>query len=909
MQVVGVTMLIMVTAVIYVKSPLRADSQVSDAVSLTGVSAEALVEALSDEDFKTREDARMELWKMGEGALAAVERAAVSKNPEVAARAEGLLFYIRIGIAHDSSDEVIDLVLQYLEGNAANQYGILFKLSELGQWRQVLALYNRDEANVLNPQIVLLVDSLVAREARAAVLVKDYREAQEIIALAPDSLRSSMLRVWFHNNLSQKDAKGLSDELSEEFARLLKSDGVEGAQLRMAAQCLEGDLVGALENARLLGDEKIVPLLHALLGDAKPWLSMNIESERVSGDIKRLWKLQLLRLEGEDIAAHELAKEMLEDLEGNEGTHDERLIMSSLAANGYAQEALGILSRSYPFIASTYYKLSDDPQLSLAMLGIEKGTVAPYTEWIETVTEDALKDEAHYEKLLLLASFHHYHGEPEHVMAVMEPLMAALQKANSHDWYELIGALTEQFMAEQAIELIKGRIEDPEVVARSLECLLDRSGTQGELQNWQQVIWKLIKAKNDGALAVSIDEIAMLSGIIADPTGRTAEIEQELRDEVSKLPQDERVTLVEELYCFTTVRNDFIEAQQLASQMPANEPRWQQVVYFYDKAFGHWAKIEDSLAEEAKNNPGDMQRWTDWYICLRKLGKDAAAKDVYQQLLLVTMMEGQAINTVATKLHEAGYYKESTELREIMLLASPSLSVQSAQSILALVGQSEHFYQTGQWSKSSALKEMYLQIRMRGRIEAEDVASLLNTRFYADLGLGMSLYEEGHAEEAIAVFDKCRKFVSNGSLADDFFPALRKIDIGDNYAKWFEESYAKVAQVCKEYPNADNTHNTAAWLCSRALLRVDEGFTHAQAATKLRPSTGAYLDTMAEIWLARGDREKAIEWSIKATTSAVSHAQGKPRASGVAFTEYQMLKKQQDRFRNAPIPSGYKINR
>ena len=58
-------------------------------------------------------------------------------------------------------------------------------------------------------------------------------------------------------------------------------------------------------------------------------------------------------------------------------------------------------------------------------------------------------------------------------------------------------------------------------------------------------------------------------------------------------------------------------------------------------------------------------------------------------------------------------------------------------------------------------------------------------------------------------------------------------------------------------------------------------------ALELRPQTAAYLDTLGEVWFARGDRERALKWSGK----AVQHAPG-----------VDTLLRQHERFRTAPIP-------
>ena len=109
----------------------------------------------------------------------------------------------------------------------------------------------------------------------------------------------------------------------------------------------------------------------------------------------------------------------------------------------------------------------------------------------------------------------------------------------------------------------------------------------------------------------------------------------------------------------------------------------------------------------------------------------------------------------------------------------------------------------------------------------------------------------------------------------------------EQHDKWFEISWNRVNDVIAEYPTSDNSRNTAGWLASRARRHLPEAEKHLQEALALSPRQSAYLDTMAEIQFAKGDRAKALEWSQRA----------------VNFMPLDpMLRRQQERFRTAPLP-------
>jgi tetratricopeptide (TPR) repeat protein len=129
--------------------------------------------------------------------------------------------------------------------------------------------------------------------------------------------------------------------------------------------------------------------------------------------------------------------------------------------------------------------------------------------------------------------------------------------------------------------------------------------------------------------------------------------------------------------------------------------------------------------------------------------------------------------------------------------------------------------------------------------------------------------------------------LADASLADQFFPALRLIGAKAEHDAWFEESWQALMKNRDRFPQDDNVRNSAAWLAARSMRRLDDAEKEVKEALRLRPNQAAYLDTVAEIWFARGNRPKAIEWSKKAINS-------EPGASS--------LREQYHRFGSAPFP-------
>jgi len=66
------------------------------------------------------------------------------------------------------------------------------------------------------------------------------------------------------------------------------------------------------------------------------------------------------------------------------------------------------------------------------------------------------------------------------------------------------------------------------------------------------------------------------------------------------------------------------------------------------------------------------------------------------------------------------------------------------------------------------------------------------------------------------------------------------------------------------HPDCALLHNNLAWTAARCGRRLDEAQQHAQRAVELDPDNASYVDTLAEVYFQRGDRESALRHSRRA---------------------------------------------
>ncbi|MGJ8678212.1 MAG: hypothetical protein ACSHX0_11890 [Akkermansiaceae bacterium] len=888
------------------------------ALILTQLSASAqnndttqLIQQLNHKDFQTREAALEQLWQLGTRALPALQEAAASSDPEITARAENLVFYISIGLLPNSPQEVIELVIQYSKNDVESKLTILRQLIKLDQWEQALRITKITTPQETDKSIIKYINNIAKHYAQKSILADDLNRAAEILNMTPDSPSAMIQRAWLERFQGKEHFEKI-------YRKALAQQGEENAPWRIALHRVNGDSASALAEVEKYQVTEFKSLLQLFEGNAEPWLTDRFHNLNQDEIVSTGCKIQLSSLLGDhQTVQRELAFLKEQYLNKPDDTYTNAWVMFCLAANGIKEPALDILLKHYPEDALVYYQNHESPENALLAIGIPEDAKLPYTEWVTKTIQQAIvegEESILWQRLMVLASFLHGQGEFQHSLSVLTPLMKHLKDGDQPDsWYLMLSELTRSGLGQQAIEFIKKDTVTAEELDGAIQALIiDNFELESRFTPWQAEVWEYLKSRNANNLPQAVDEIGLLSGHLPDPTGRADKLHQALIDEVLQNPQLEPFAFKQHLFEFARKRNNYKLAAQMTNEFVTENQDWQTLKNYFDLSLHHWAEVEPHLAQLAEENPENYDHLINWYLCLRKLeeqrttAKNASAK-VFNQILLLTLSDQRVLVVFADRLYHAGYDADAIKLWKLSAITHSPESPHIDRTIQQLATRGQHLYHTNQWKMAAALSEAYIQSLMANNLRRSansySISNFLNARFNADLAHGMVLYKEGNREQALAMFEKSHKLtLGSGLQADEFFPALRRLNLGAVYDRWVAESYAVSDKACKFFPQAHNSHNTAAWLTSRAVRQLDEGLRHAEIALKLRPHQGAYLDTMAEVWFAKGNRAKAIKWSEKAVSASITHPQGSPQSEGSVFGNYKMLIKQQQHFRHDPLP-------
>lgn len=853
---------------------------------------EQLAQQLGDESFAVRERAMDELWKLGSDALPALRRVQAGDDIEASERAAELIGYISIGLLYDSPAEVKEMVMRFFQSNEDGKIIMVHKLIGMDQWRQVMALARLEKDAVIRGKISRICWSQkLAPSLRRALARDDQALVGEIFALMGDLDYFMGIRA-FHF--------GQTGKLRDELGKAAELTGQKAAKWRMWLHRVDGNMDAAIREAQNARLPVVADLLRVLDGDPVPYL----ERSASSGDAIYSWgcELQLLRLAGKEEEAQALSRQWQTLAKDDES---KKRVMLCLAMNGFREQALDLLDTTARYEAIGFYDVIEMPRRSLKLLGIPENARAPYEAWVAQRLE-RLDDEHTRQEILMLAGLLNARGEEALAREVILPMMTRLAIDDEPLWREQIIAMVDGDLGALAIQFIRQRMAADD---ERLEQMVDLSKEIfGSLSSESiDLLWDhLMQRKGDDPAQV-LEELAMLAGLLPDPDNRVPGLHRLLEQEAH--PQDgaKNEMLITVLYELCLLRSDIAAASQMVDALAAEGHALGEEKDDLDFQLQRWQLIEPVLAASVENRPADWSSLIKWHIALLKLGQSKQAAEIFSRAMLQTLGDPSLLTTWGVVLFDAGYESKAMEL---WFLAAAMSELENdvslhdyRRAIASLANWVQPLYRSGQWQRALAMSEMAAHSIM-SRQAGSGIHTALRVRYQAEFCHGMEMLQRGRQVEGLRRLEVAHSLMrGDGVLADDFFPALRNRIPVKTYDRWFEQSYAHIEAACADFPRSHNSHNTAAWLAARAVRKLDEAHAHAEQALQVRPHQGAYLDTMAEVWFSRGDRQKALMWSQKAIAASISKSSGSPRGLEWVFANYQQLNKQYHHFKNDPLPN------
>ncbi|MFC4994524.1 hypothetical protein [Rubritalea tangerina] len=866
-----------------------------------------LLQQLSDPSYTKREEATKQLWELGEEGLPLLKFAFRSDDPERSKRAEILIRNIESGVLPTTDKNVIKAIDAYRAASTTQgKLKAIDTLIELKARKQVLYLLHWEENDAMKAEISR------NRKLRSVALAAAHE------ALAEDNIDDAiaLLRIAPHETFNMRALAHLLLHTGGIDKELLSIDpkSPEATDWKLILLKAKGDLPALKQFAQ---QEQLKPTLAtiALLeGNASPILEhfkkeSNDASQRIILDTLTRHFQKRDQQEARDVI-EKLAEQL--DEEASDGSDAEYIARNAMFF-GFRDIGEKIIAKYDKEEAIKYFASQEYSDKEFALYGAPDPSkdAEAFEKWLSKEIKRELDGdlallEENESSIELIATFYLERGEVARAMQVLNPLLAALEKDGDDRWFNILELLYLNGAQDSMVSTLVERGNEDEHYRLLCNHLF------GDVQETAD-LWKAIdKLYPD---ANSEDQLFRFLSLMGTAGAKKAEfphlkLQQAIYDDAERIGGTTLRSATEILAFAAEVRSDSTSALRFYKEL-CKDVEYAERKNFDEKyrqaaeaQFNYQEIINsyDLVPSAYKNSPTRLARYA---MALRKLGKSDEAERVLEKSLVRTLGTTKLVNAVAGVMHEFGYRQEAHALWLNTLLSLSPSEWDFFYTLNYINNQSHYAMRSQQWKLANALKLAEIAIFTEPSMRPVSSYLTLRSGFTANFTYGMSLMEQGKVADATEILGSAHdSLIGDGTLADDFFPALLKTPLQDEADQWFEASWRHVEKEIHAYPNDHNAKNTAAWLGSRAVRRLDASLTHARNAVKLRPNQPAYIDTLAETYFAKGDRKKAMKNS-QAALDSISNGLGlTPTSLDRSYSMYSELLDQHRRFTKDPFPSS-----
>lgn len=891
------------------------DSPESEQLTLQDLSNADLVKQLTNENFLIREEASDLIWRRGKPALSSLKEASLSSNPELISRSTELIRYIKVGISPDTPPHIAELVQSFESATNDGKEDILRELYAEKAYSQMLFMLSEMEDRALSEKLYEDFNRLAHHAARESIGKGDVEAAIEQLKMAPKSETSLRSLAYLYAQTGKLEAeieklKNMDDQLvDKEWEQHLYLESPRREDIRNYSQ--QESLMGVLANLDLLeGDPNLIYQYYAKKAPFIANTGLAILKAQYEGDS-----------DGFIEKAHKQQLETLRLFEGNKPTDLLNQTMKSMCLTGASNLVEPYLLERYQYDSFAYLERRERPKQALAIVGITneetlQKTIKETTRLALEELEMEQKDQrlfrgaeqiSYAERLLIISEFYYNKGLPITAKEIITPFLKELEAQKNNEWYKVVEALANHRMHDLAIEIILDRGNGDDTYEQMVTYLYDDTIDT-------DLIWNTLLKREGITPEKSFRDLAVIMGIYQSEVKTYLQ----LQDELIRVATNQGLVRLESmrsaLQSVAIFRQDAISAAKFSKQLLDNEKNkiaipLRKLEYLRELSNClNWKAIVTLLDADHSFIKNSARWYAVYSIAKRKLGDEKEADRLLSQAKLISMGLNDELRDIALENYLAGYYDISTEIIERMLLIGAVDRESNLYNFALgyLSGSDNAYINTQQWNKAAAffmVKSAADLIEHPSNAETSNIAYYISDFYNAQFTRGMELYQAGEKSKGLKMLTKAHNaIVGDGTLADHFYPATRTTDLTKQYELWVEESHQYVQRSLDEFPECSNTHNTIAWILSRAVRKLDVALKHSETSLKITPFEASYIDTMGEIWHAKGDRKKAIEWGEEAVrASKYGRLDTLGRRASAKMRTYS-LANQLERFRNHPHP-------
>lgn len=830
--------------------------------------ADQLVPKLSDESYAVREAATRELWKLGEAVLPQLRELAAGRDPEAAIRARGLLRKIELGILPDSSPKIVELVMRYDSGPIEERQRVIHALRQERAFRQILKLYalEKDDAS-----IAMLENSVrgVAIDAARDCLVMnppDVKGAFTYLRMARPEAAEYMAMASLHRS---------TGTLGEELKQAATVQGQDGHLWRYALLATAGKLPEAAAEAREAGLSLAAARLALISGDPVPWLKEAPASPQMvpSPSLPDYRDFAIANWEGKK-PNPEMVRKFRGMARAGDDEDQARGLMMMFLTGDYA-EAEKLLARRDPIAA--FYHLDSAERVDEALEQIEIDPEEPdYTGWarrrFDVLIDEPENEDEETRELCLLGYFMERRGLHQELEEAFVPPLVELATANQENFLMAVSRL---FTSEEGFTVVEPVLaacakfagDDQVRWMQVIDHLFGPGGHAAELWHW------LADLDPELEPLERIDLVARVFGVLPETGDKLQRFRENAWEAIGKAEGAEKRRLLTLFATLSMPRTPprerrmgdvetFLRCVDEMEKLEGGAGEWKMKQVDFLGAAGRWREAARLCQDYAAEMPGEPVYWGYTASLLRAAGDESAALEHEKKAELLAMGETRALKQVGEAFAQCGDF-ERARLWWLRAAEQCTNDHSSFAEIMELL--SDDALARQDWKLAAALEEARtLQMAMMGRGQNLLASLYARHRLESDMLRAFAALEGSGSGAPVAALRECLDApFADLLLADYFFAPMRAKGLVSLHDEAFEKSWKKLAAIMARFPDCENTRNSAAWLASRANRRLDEAEAAARHALEISPKQAAYLDTMAEVHFARGDREKAVAFSAR----------------------------------------------
>lgn len=199
-------------------------------------------------------------------------------------------------------------------------------------------------------------------------------------------------------------------------------------------------------------------------------------------------------------------------------------------------------------------------------------------------------------------------------------------------------------------------------------------------------------------------------------------------------------------------------------------------------------------------------------------------------------------------------------------IAEPNVSVQG--NILAgervITSMLAAFHKTSGKLAARLIAALEAGQRAGGDTRGQQAAALLVVRAYSDINTLGDIYVDLRVDDHKTPIAELRRLY--GVWEKELYPylegnAVARLLHARKYARaqrLHRQFLAHAERLARKHPRDAELMNSIAWQLARHSLALDAALKYAQRAVRLSPDDPNITDTLAEVWLARGEPDRAV---------------------------------------------------